>query len=86
MTITLKYFAGVREAMGRADEAWPIVVSVPATAGEVRQALAAMGQPWAQALAASQVLRIAVNHAIVDPSHSVSAGDEVAFFPPVTGG
>ena len=86
MTITLKYFAGVREAIGWADEAWPTDVAVPATAGEVRQALVAMGQPWAQALAADQVLRIAVNQAIGDPSHSVCAGDEVAFFPPVTGG
>lgn len=86
MTITLKYFAGVREAIGWSDQAWPADVDVPATAGEVRQALVAMGPPWAQALATDQVLRIAVNHVIVDPDHSVCAGDEVAFFPPVTGG
>jgi molybdopterin synthase sulfur carrier subunit len=48
--------------------------------------LVAKGQPWSMALASDQVLRIAVNHQIVDASQVVAAGDEVAFFPPVTGG
>ena len=86
MSITIRYFAGIREAVGWADEAWPTGVALPATADGVRQALVAMGQPWAQALAPDQVLRVAVNHEIVDGTHAVVAGDEVAFFPPVTGG
>lgn len=34
----------------------------------------------------SQTVLIAVNHNMVDKSHPVSSGDEIAFFPPVTGG
>ncbi len=86
MSITIRYFAGVREAIGLADEAWPVGVGVPSTAAGVREALVAKGQPWSMALASDQVLRIAVNHQIVDASQVVAAGDEVAFFPPVTGG
>ena len=86
MSITIRYFAGVREAIGWADEAWPAGVGLPSTAAGVREVLVAKGQPWSMALASDQVLRIAVNHEIVDASHAVAAGDEVAFFPPVTGG
>ena len=86
MSITLRYFASVREAMNCAQEAWPEGVALPATAGAVRDVLVAQGEPWSKALAGDSVLRIAVNHHIVDASHAVGAGDEVAFFPPVTGG
>lgn len=41
---------------------------------------------FAKAFADARVVKVAVNQEYVHPSHSVKAGDEVAFFPPVTGG
>jgi molybdopterin synthase sulfur carrier subunit len=51
----------------------------------LRAHLAAQGDRWALALAPGKLLA-AVNQTLVEFSHPVKAGDEVAFFPPVTGG
>lgn len=51
----------------------------------LRAHLAAQGERWALALDESKLLA-AVNQTLVEFSHPVTAGDEVAFFPPVTGG
>ena len=56
-----------------------------ATVGGLRDLLAARGEPWA-ALAPTKNLRVAVNQQMVGFDTPVKAGDEVAFFPPVTGG
>ncbi|WP_242600842.1 MoaD/ThiS family protein, partial [Erwinia billingiae] len=47
--------------------------------------LAAKGDRWSLALESGKVLS-AVNQTLVSPQHALKAGDEVAFFPPVTGG
>ena len=47
--------------------------------------LVARGEPW-PALAATKNLRVAVNQQMVGFDAAIKAGDEVAFFPPVTGG
>ena len=77
MSIHVNYFASMRERMGRAED------SVPAeharTVAEV-WARAAGGKP----LPANTL--IAVNLEYAGPDHVVGDGDEVAFFPPVTGG
>ncbi|BBW20996.1 TPA: molybdopterin synthase sulfur carrier subunit [Enterobacter kobei] len=51
----------------------------------LRAHLAAQGERWALALDQSKLLA-AVNQTLVEFSHPLTAGDEVAFFPPVTGG
>jgi len=84
MDITLKYFASVREALGSGEQA-----SLPAgvdTVGAVRGWLVGRGEPWASALAEGRALRMACNQRMCEASAPVSDGDEVAFFPPVTGG
>jgi len=84
MNVTLLFFAGLREALGVASES----VSLPAgvlTVGALRAHLAARGEPWS-ALATTKNLRAAVNQQLVGADASLKAGDEVAFFPPVTGG
>lgn len=43
------------------------------------------GSAWSEILRAPNVI-VAVNHEVVTPAHALHAGDEVAFFPPVTGG
>jgi molybdopterin synthase sulfur carrier subunit len=53
--------------------------------GGLRDLLAARGEPWS-ALATTRNLRVAVNQQMVGFDAAVKAGDEVAFFPPVTGG
>jgi len=84
MLINLKYFASVREVLGSGEQ----VVLPPGaqTVGDVRAWLLARGEPWAGALAESRALRMACNQRMCDANTPVAAGDEVAFFPPVTGG
>lgn len=84
MLINLKYFASVREALGSAEQ-----VVLPAgveTVGQVRAWLLARGEPWASTLAEGRALRMACNQRMCDASTPVAPGDEIAFFPPVTGG
>jgi sulfur-carrier protein len=84
MLINLKYFASVREALGSGEQ----VVLPPhtQTVGDVRAWLLARGEPWASALAEGRALRMACNQRMCDAGAQVAPGDEVAFFPPVTGG
>lgn len=78
------YFAGLREALGSAGEQITLTDGVADVAG-LRAQLAARGEPWT-ALASTKNLRAAVNQRMVDDAAPVTDGDEVAFFPPVTGG
>ncbi|EHK91266.1 molybdopterin synthase sulfur carrier subunit [Aggregatibacter actinomycetemcomitans] len=55
------------------------------TAEEVRQHLAAKGDKWALALQSDKLL-VAINQTLMPPQSAVKNGDEIAFFPPVTGG
>ncbi|MBN6075453.1 molybdopterin synthase sulfur carrier subunit [Aggregatibacter actinomycetemcomitans] len=55
------------------------------TAEEIRQHLAAKGDKWALALQSDKLL-VAINQTLMPPQSAVKNGDEIAFFPPVTGG
>lgn len=83
MSLQLRYFASVREALGMGE-------TVPYLAGEtiaaLRQRLRAMSDTHAQALADDKALRCAVNQTLCGMETVLSDGAEVAFFPPVTGG
>ena len=85
MKITLRFFAGVREELGTAQEHLALPEGV-ATVGQVRQLLQQRGGVWASALAADKPLRTAFNHAMCDAETALAEGAELAFFPPVTGG
>jgi molybdopterin synthase sulfur carrier subunit len=82
--IKLLYFASLREALGVANEAMELPADV-SSVGALRRHLAARGGNW-QVFAVSKSLRAAVNQTMVGADAPVAAGDEVAFFPPVTGG
>ncbi|MCM2290094.1 MAG: molybdopterin converting factor subunit 1 [Sulfuritalea sp.] len=84
MTIKVLFFAGLREALGTGSESLALPAGV-VTVGLLRDHLAVRGESWA-ALATTRNLRAAVNQQMVGPDAPVKAGDEVAFFPPVTGG
>lgn len=83
--ITLLYFARLREAFGKASETLVLPPQV-ATLDGVRALLAMRGGVWAQELAAGHAFRAAVNQSVAFADTPVKDGDEVAFFPPVTGG
>jgi molybdopterin synthase sulfur carrier subunit len=82
--VKILYFASLREALETSAEAIELPAGV-ATTGALRDHIAARGEPWAQ-LARAKNLRCAVNQAMVGFGAAVKADDEVAFFPPVTGG
>ena len=84
-TITLLYFARLRETFGVASEKMALPADA-ATLEGVRSLLAARGGVWAIELAAGRAFRAAVNQDIASADTPVKEGDEVAFFPPVTGG
>ena len=84
MNVKVLFFAGLREALGVGAESVELPAGIE-TVGALRDSLAARGGAWA-ALATTKNLRSAVNQQMVGPEAPVKAGDEVAFFPPVTGG
>ena len=83
MKLTVRYFASIREALGRGDE---VLSTQAATLGELRDELIARGGPHAQALARGRAVRMALNQLMAEESQPLEEGGEVAFFPPVTGG
>jgi molybdopterin synthase sulfur carrier subunit len=85
MKIHLRFFAGVRETLGTAQEELPLPPDV-LTVGDVRRLLIARGGAWAEALAEGRSLRMAYNQTMSGPDTLLTDGCEVAFFPPVTGG
>lgn len=78
------YFAGLRERLGVGCEELELPAGVSDVAG-LLVFLSARGGQWA-ALATVRNLRYAVNQEMARPDSPLAAGDEVAFFPPVTGG
>jgi sulfur-carrier protein len=85
MQIQLRFFAGVREALGVAEESVQLPDGI-VTVGDVRGWLCRRGGAWAETLAEGRALRMACNHVMTAASTRVTPGCEVAFFPPVTGG
>lgn len=84
MKLRVLYFASLRQALGSSGEEIELPAGV-ATAGALRDHIVRRGEPW-DALAHAKNLRCAVNQAMVGFDATIQAGDEVAFFPPVTGG
>lgn len=83
MSVTLRYFASLREQLGTDTES--LNLSSETTVGAIREQLSARGGVWAIAFSSERILS-SVNHQMAGPDVLVSADDEVAFFPPVTGG
>ncbi|MEK6592593.1 MAG: molybdopterin converting factor subunit 1 [Pseudomonadota bacterium] len=83
--ITVLYFARLREALGTGSEQMALPAGVN-NLEDLRASLATRGGAWAQELAQGQSIRAAVNQDIAQDDTRVADGDEIAFFPPVTGG
>ena len=82
--LRILYFAWLRERVGTAEESVTLPPGV-ATVGGLTDWLRARGPGYASALA-SPVVRCAVNQDFAAADTAIAPGDEVAFFPPVTGG
>jgi molybdopterin synthase sulfur carrier subunit len=85
MSVTLRYFAWVREKAGLAEER----VELPPEAETVADVigwLKSRGPEYAEAFARAEVIRAAIDQSHVKHSASVAGAREIAFFPPVTGG
>lgn len=81
--LQLKYFASLRDQLQTSEES---LASYPYTnVAELKQALRERGEPWQALLSGSNVL-VAVNQNMAFDSTRIKDGDEIAFFPPVTGG
>jgi sulfur-carrier protein len=83
--ITLVYLARLRETLGTPSEK----LQLPHEVGTVATLLAwlrARGGAWAAELAPGRAVRVAVNFAVAKADTPIKAGDEIALFPPVTGG
>jgi molybdopterin synthase sulfur carrier subunit len=83
MKVHVRYFASVREALGKAEEA---VDTQAETLAALRDELIARGQPYAAVLARGKAVRMALDQVMSAEAAALRDGAEVAFFPPVTGG
>ena len=83
--VTIVYFARLREALGKASEQLSLPAEVQDLSG-LRAMLIARGGAWAAELAGNRAVRAAVNQDMAQGDTRIKDGDEVAFFPPVTGG
>ncbi len=83
ITVRLKFFASLREKLGEGEA---LALPAGSTVAAAREALRARGGMHAEALAPGRAVRSALNQKMCADSAALADGDELAFFPPVTGG
>jgi molybdopterin synthase sulfur carrier subunit len=81
----LKYFAWVRERIGKSEETIEPPSGVQ-TIAELMGWLAGRDEGYAHAFETPRVIRAAIDHAHVKPDAAIKGAREIAFFPPMTGG
>lgn len=79
------FFASLREKLGVAEEEIIFTEELSDIAA-LRQFFCQRGGVWQDTLGTEQKIMTAINQTMVDQQQSLNDGDEVAFFPPVTGG
>lgn len=85
MKVKLFYFARVREAIGVDREELDLASDIK-TVSDLIEVLKDRGSHWQDMFSMSTTFRMAVNQEMVEATHKINANDEVAFFPPITGG
>ncbi|WP_138380268.1 molybdopterin converting factor subunit 1 [Luteithermobacter gelatinilyticus] len=81
----LLYFARIKEQIGQSEEDLPLPANVR-TVADLLDYLRSRGEHYRRALADESRIRLAVNQVYVTPDHEINEADEVAIFPPMTGG
>ena len=79
------YFASLKDRIGRSEESIDLPESVSSVESLIDHLSTLHGEEWSSIINGSTIL-VAVNHEMSDRAASIKEGDEVAFFPPVTGG
>lgn len=85
MSLKLRYFAWVRERIGKPEEDVEVPPGV-STVGELIAWLASRGEEYAHAFENPKVIRAAIDRTHVRPDTAIKTAREIAFFPPMTGG
>jgi sulfur-carrier protein len=83
--VRVLYFAALRERLACSEER----IDLPGGVGDVAAMLdwqRSRGTLWAETFAPGRNFRVSVNHTMAGPDTRLAVGDEIAFFPPVTGG
>jgi len=83
--LKLRYFAWVRERVGKPEEDLDVPADVK-TIAELMGWLAGRGEEYAYAFDNPKVIRAAVDRTHVKPETTIAGAREIAFFPPMTGG
>jgi molybdopterin synthase sulfur carrier subunit len=83
--VKIRYFAWVRERVGKADEEFDVPASV-VTVADLIVWLSGRGEEYAHAFANPKIIRAAIDKAHVRPDTTIKNAREIAFFPPMTGG
>jgi molybdopterin synthase sulfur carrier subunit len=83
--VKLLFFAGLREQLGSSGEEIELPAGVTTLAG-IREHLKSRGGNYESVFSGKALVRMALNQEMAQPTAPVKPGDEVAFFPPVTGG
>lgn len=83
--IKVLYFARLKESLNYSTEDIELPSNIK-TIADLKGYLATRGETWANLFAGNAPVRAAINHTLVENNALIKQGDEVAFFPPVTGG
>ncbi|HID45471.1 MAG TPA: molybdopterin converting factor subunit 1 [Chromatiaceae bacterium] len=83
--IRLLYFASLRDRLGSSGEELALPENVGDIAG-LKALLARRGDTWSEVFAEDELVLAAVNQEMAQPETAITDGDEIGFFPPVTGG
>ena len=81
----VRYFAWVRERIGRPEEEIVVPAGV-STVAELMKWLSLRGEEYAYAFENPGVIRVAIDRVHVKPQAALAGASEIAFFPPMTGG
>ena len=82
--IRLRLFASIKELTNTDEESFPM--DNFQTVGDLKKVLSLRGSSWNSVFGGKMLIKAAVNKELVSDDFNLKDGDEVAFFPPVTGG